>query len=188
MGLRPIARRSSVSIYGFVLTRRAAVWLDVATCCISLCSSALGGTRGEPPTSFAPHRRGLPFLHISPRASCSPSLMATSPWPPLLCTPLVALLPSVPDGASSRSTREDRRVAATCRFSSGKSSSELHLPAGYLAPVRHSCARPLLRTSGLHSCLTLVSPREACNTTPLPRAELRRGHTALFSTTTFHPP
>ncbi|SPO23075.1 uncharacterized protein UTRI_01753 [Ustilago trichophora] len=54
MGLRPIACLCSVSIYGLTLTRRAAVRLDVATCCISLCPSALGGTRGEPPTSFPP--------------------------------------------------------------------------------------------------------------------------------------
>ncbi|SPO27884.1 uncharacterized protein UTRI_05027 [Ustilago trichophora] len=57
--------------------------------------------------------------------------MATSSWPPLLCTPLAALLLFVPDGSFLRSTREDRRVDATCRFSSGKSSSELHLPARF---------------------------------------------------------
>ncbi|SPO30392.1 uncharacterized protein UTRI_06322 [Ustilago trichophora] len=89
--------------------------------------------------------------------------MATRPWPSLLCTPWAAPLPFVPGGAFLRSTREDRRVDATCRFPSGKSSSELRLPAEYFAPVCHFCAQPLLHSSGLHLCPTLVSPREACN-------------------------
>ncbi|SPO30246.1 uncharacterized protein UTRI_05710 [Ustilago trichophora] len=74
--------------------------------------------------------------------------MATSPWPSLRCTPLAAPLPFAPDGAFSRSAREDRRVDATCRFPSGKSSSELHLPAEYFcacAPFLRTAAAALLR-------------------------------------------
>ncbi|SPO28312.1 uncharacterized protein UTRI_04709 [Ustilago trichophora] len=74
--------------------------------------------------------------------------MATSPCPSLPCTPLAAPLLFVPGGAFLRTARADRRVDATCRFPSGESSSELHLPAKYLcacAPFLRTAAAALLR-------------------------------------------